>query len=76
MRGMFIQCHGCGFTEHLNLNGDFDAREKELNRMIDKGWRFANAWDDFVCPRCAAAKGSTDKLFSLVAGNPRIAVPW
>jgi rubredoxin len=71
-KGMFVQCHGCGFTEHISLDGDFNAREKELNRMIDEGWRFASAWDNFVCPKCAAAKGSTDKLFSLIAGKPRL----
>lgn len=72
---MFIQCHGCGFTEFVNLEGGFDAREKAINRMLDEGWRFASAWDDFVCPECAQAGGSTDKLFALVAGKPRICGP-
>lgn len=71
-KGMFAQCHGCGFTGFVNLEGAFDAREKAINQMIDEGWRFASAWDDFVCPRCAQAGGSTDKLFALVAGKPRI----
>lgn len=71
-KGMFVQCHGCGFTGFVNLEGGFDAREKAINQMIDKGWRFASAWDNFVCPRCAQAGGSTDKLFALVAGKPRI----
>lgn len=71
-KGMFVQCHGCGFTGFVNLEGGFDAREKAINQMIDKGWRFASAWDNFVCPECAQAGGSTDKLFALVAGKPRI----
>lgn len=70
---MLIQCHGCGFTECLDLgDGDFDAREKELNRMIDKGWRFASAWDDFCCPTCSGSGGTKDKLFAFVAGSPRL----
>lgn len=71
-KGMFVQCHGCGFTGFVNLEGGFDAREKAINQMIDEGWRFASAWDNFVCPECAQAGGSTDKLFALVAGTPRI----
>ena len=70
---MFVQCHGCGFTECLDLgSGSFDEQETELNRVIDKGWRFASAWDSFICPACAKAGGSTDKLYALVAGKPRI----
>ena len=70
---MFLQCHGCGFTECLDLDeGHFDAREKELNRVIEKGWRFASAWDGFVCPTCSGSGGTTDQLFALVAGSPRI----
>lgn len=70
---MFLQCHGCGFTECLDLgNGSFDEQEKELNRVIDKGWRFASAWDGFVCPTCSVSGGTTDQLFALVAGSPRI----
>lgn len=68
---MLVQCHGCGYTECLDLGaGDFDTQEKELNRVLDKGWRFASAWDSFVCPRCVNAGGSTDKLYELVAGKP------
>lgn len=70
---MFVQCHGCGFTECLDLGkGSFDEQEKELNRVIDKGWRFASAWDNFVCPECAQARGSTDKLYALVSGKPKL----
>ena len=70
---MFVQCHGCGFTECLDLGaGGFDEQEKELNRVIDKGWRFASAWDDFVCPTCAQAGGSTDKLYALVSRKPKL----
>ena len=71
-KGMFVQCHGCGFTGFVNLEGGFDAREKAINQMIDKGWRFASAWDNFVCPECAKAGGSTDKLYALVAGKPKL----
>lgn len=70
---MFIQCHGCGFTECLDLgDGDFDTQEKELNRVIDKGWRFASAWDGFCCPACSGSRGTKDQLFALVAGSPRL----
>ena len=51
-KGMFIQCHGCGYTEHVSLEGNFDAREKELQRMLDEGWRWAVNWQGFLCPKC------------------------
>lgn len=55
---MLLQCHGCGFTECLDFgDGAFDAREKELNRIIDNGWRFVSAWDDFCCPTCSGRRG-------------------
>lgn len=70
---MFLQCHGCGFTECLDLGeNDFDAQEKELNRVLDMGWRFASPWDGFVCPSCALAGGSSDSFFALAAGKPKI----
>lgn len=70
---MFLQCHGCGFTECLDLGeDDFDAQEKELNRIIDNGWRFASAWDGFCCPTCSGSRGTKDELFALVAGSPRL----
>ena len=69
---MFVQCPGCGFTRVINLEGDFDAQEQQFRETLLEGWRFASAWDNFVCPRCAQAGGSTDKLFALVAGTPRI----
>lgn len=71
-KGIIIQCHGCGFSRFINLEGDFDAREQQFNETLLDGWRFSSAWDNFVCPRCAQAGGSTDKLFALVAGKPRI----
>lgn len=71
-RGMFVQCHGCGFTGFVNLEGGFDHREKAINQMIDEGWRFAGAWDDFICPACVKAGGSTDALFKQFACKPRI----
>ena len=69
---MFVQCGGCGFTGALDLNGDFDAREKDLNRMIDEGWRYAAGWREFVCPACVKAKGSTDPFYRMAVGKPRI----
>lgn len=70
---MLLQCHGCGFTECLDLgDGDFDTREKELNRIIDNGWRFASAWDGFCCPACSGSGGTKDQLFALVAGSPHL----
>lgn len=70
---MLLQCHGCGLTECLDLgDGDFDAREKELNRIIDNGWLFASAWDGFCCPTCSGRRGTTDPLFALVAESPRL----
>lgn len=71
-KGMFVQCHGCGLTGFVNLEGGFDAREKELNRMIDEGWRLASAWNDFCCPACVKAGGSTDALFKQFACKPKI----
>ena len=71
-KGMFVQCHGCGFAGSVNLEGGFDAREMAINRMIDEGWRFAGAWDAFVCPACVKAGGSTDALFKRFACKPRI----
>lgn len=71
-RGMFVQCHGCGFTGFVDLKGGFDAREKAINQMIDEGWRFAGAWDAFICPACVKAGGSTDALFKQFACKPRI----
>lgn len=70
---MLLQCHGCGFTECLDLgDGDFYTQEKELNRIIDNGWRFASAWDGFCCPACSGSRGTKDKLFAFVAGSPRL----
>ena len=71
-KGMFVQCHGCGFTGFINLEGDFNSREKELNRMLEEGWRYALSWHEFICPRCAQAGGSTDDLYMRVVGKPRI----
>lgn len=70
---MFLQCHGCGFIECLDLGeDDFDSQEKELNRVLDMGWRFASPWDGFVCPSCALVGGSSDNLFMLMAEKPKI----
>lgn len=71
-RGMFVQCCGCGFTGFLELNGDFNAREKGLNRMIEEGWRYAAGWREFICPACVKAGGSTDRLYTMAVGKPRI----
>lgn len=71
-KGMFVQCHGCGFTGFVKLEGGFDAREKDLNRMIDEGWRYAAAWKNFICPSCVKAGGSTDALFKQFACKPKI----
>lgn len=71
-KGMFVRCHGCGHTGFLNLEGDFDDREKELCRLIDEGWRFAISWNEFICPECVKAGGSTDALFKMLVEKPRI----
>ena len=71
-KGMFIQCGGCGYTRHICLDGDFDAREQQLNETLLDGWRFASNIDSFVCPKCVKAGGSTDELYKLVVGKPRI----
>lgn len=68
---MFVQCNGCGFTECLDLGkGSFDEQEKELNRVIDKGWRFASAWDNFVCPECAQAMGHLEMIAVKIPRKP------
>ena len=71
-KGMFVQCYGCGYTGHISLNGSFDDREKELNRILDEGWRFAFNWKGFICPACARAGGSTDALYKITQPKPRI----
>ena len=69
MRGMFIQCGGCGFTRHIDLSGDFDKREAELNAALKEGWRYVDAWKGYICPKCSM--GGFDKLYEMVCGRPK-----
>lgn len=71
-KGMFIQCHGCGYTEHVSLEGNFDAREKELQRMLDEGWRWAVNWQGFLCPKCFRGDPCGDALYRAYAGKPKL----
>jgi hypothetical protein len=71
-KGIIIQCHGCGFSRFINLEGDFDAREQQIEETLLDGWRFASAWENFICPKCVRAGGSTDALYKMVAGNPHV----
>ena len=71
-KGMFISCGGCGYTRHICLDGDFYAREQQLNETLLAGWRYTTTWDGFACPKCARAIGATDELYKLVVGKPRI----
>ena len=71
-KGMFVQCNGCGYTGFLNLEGEFDDREKEMNRMLDEGWRYSSSHNEFLCPDCVRAGGSTDALYMLFTGKPKI----
>lgn len=72
-KGIFIQCGGCGFTRHICLDGDFDAREQQLNETLLAGWRYTTTWGGFVCPKCVRAGGTTDALYKMAVGKPRIA---
>lgn len=72
-KGLFVQCHGCGFIGFIDLEGGFDARERQINRMIDEGWRLAAAWGNFVCPTCVRAGGTPYALFRQLVPQPRIA---
>ena len=61
-RGMMISCAGCGFLRHVDLNGDFDAREAELNAVLTEGWRYSPTFDGYLCQSCRT-NGPKDKLF-------------
>jgi hypothetical protein len=68
-KGMIIQCGGCGFSRFVNLEGDFNAREAELNSVIREGWRHVYSWKGFICPKCRT--NGTDKLYETFAGKPK-----
>ena len=70
IRGMFIQCSGCGFTRHIDLNGNAAQIEAELNRTIaEEGWRYVKSRDDFICPKCIS--GGLDPLYEAYAGKQK-----
>ncbi len=67
-RGMMLGCAGCGFLRHVDLNGDFDAREAELNQVLAEGWRYSPTYRNYLCPTCSAS-GPTDKLYAAFVGK-------
>jgi len=67
--GIIIQCHGCGFSRFVNLEGEFPQREAELNTVIREGWRHVYAWRGFLCPKCRA--GGTEPFYEEAFGKPQ-----
>ena len=67
-RGMMIQCHGCGFTRAIDLNGSDKSIEAELNRVIaEEGWRYVKSWNELICKKCRS--GGLDPLYEAYAGK-------
>ena len=69
-RTMLLQCQGCSYTEALNLDGSFDDREAELNRVLGLGWRYVPNWIGYACPKCLSGK-SGDPFAFLLYGRPK-----
>lgn len=67
---MLVQCQGCSYTEALELEGCFDDREAELNRLLDLGWRCVPNWVGYACPKCLSGK-SGDPFAFLLYGRPK-----
>ena len=68
MRGMIIQCCGCGFRKHISLDGTPEEIENRCHETISEGWRWESTRKDFACPSCCRS-GSPDKLYELFVGK-------
>lgn len=73
MRGMIIECGGCGYFKAFNLGKKPEEIESQVNDAIQSGWRYVQKWDDFICPKCAAKyRDKSYQSFCTVAvGRPR-----
>lgn len=68
MRGMIVQCVGCGFGKHIKLDGMPEKIEERCHETITEGWRWEKTRKDYACPSCARS-GSPDKLYELYVGK-------
>lgn len=68
MRGMIIQCVGCGCSKHIDLDGTPEKIEARCNETIQEGWRYEKSRDGYACPKCCK-DGSEDKLYELYVGK-------
>ena len=70
MRGMIIQCVGCGYSKHIELDGTPEQIEQRCNDTIVDGWRYEKTRDGYACPKCCK-NGPEDKLYELYVGKLR-----
>ncbi len=68
MRGMIIQCVGCGFSKHINLDGNHKEIEQRCHETIQEGWRYEKTREGYACPKCCK-NGCEDKLYELYVGK-------
>lgn len=68
MRGMIIQCVGCGFSKHISLDGTPEEIEERCHHTIQDGWRYEKTRDGYACPKCCK-NGCEDKLYELYVGK-------
>lgn len=52
MKGMFLQCGGCGFTKHFTFDVSPEDIEEQIHETISSGWRYVPSWEEFICPEC------------------------
>lgn len=70
-RGTMLQCSGCGFLRNVDLNGTFDDREDELNRVLREGWRYSPTVSGFLCQTCST-EGPKDRLYASFVGKLKV----
>lgn len=70
MRGMIIECVGCGFGHHISLDGKPEDIENACHETITSGWRYEKSRDGYLCPKCRK-NGLEDKLLELYVGKPK-----
>lgn len=67
MKGMFLQCGGCGLTKSFSFDCSPEEIEKQCHETITEGWRYVPSWGDFICANCI--KGGLDPLYLTFIGR-------
>lgn len=71
MKGMLLQCGGCGYTKQFTFDATPEEIEEQIHHTISDGWRYVPSWEDFICQKCV--KGGLDPFYlAFNGGKPRM----